>query len=111
MEETVYDFKPQIDLYDDDFGAVLNCAIRYCIGRQSYMPSLVVGYIKPLLPYLNRRTIYTMWNDIRSADSCGDPVIDEPMWMNFLQDLVEELDKRDGEYENTPSRNERAIGE
>ena len=23
---------------NEDFGAVLNCAVRYCIGRQTYMP-------------------------------------------------------------------------
>jgi len=25
-----------IDVKDDNFGAVLNCAVRYCLGRQTY---------------------------------------------------------------------------
>lgn len=89
---------PSIDLHDDDFGAVLNCAIRYCIGRRTYMPDLVTSYIKPLLPYLSRKTVKCMWDDVRSAGSYGDPC-DAVTWINFLQDLVEELDKRDGDME------------
>ena len=85
-----------IDLQDEDFGAVINCAIRYCIGRQTYLPQLVVDYVKPLLPHLSDRTVNVMWNDIRSANSYGDPNIDEPMWMGFLEELVAELDRRDG---------------
>ena len=34
-----------IDLHDDNFGAVLNCAIRYCLGRRTYMPSYVIEII------------------------------------------------------------------
>ena len=87
---------PNIDLHDDDFGAVLNCAIRYCIGRRTYMPDLVTSYIRPLLPYLNRKTVQVMWNDIRAAKNYGDRC-DEATWMNFLEDLVAELDRRDSE--------------
>ena len=50
--------KPQIDLSDDNFGAVLNCAVRYAIGRRTYMPGLVIDYITPLLPYLNNKTLW-----------------------------------------------------
>lgn len=88
--------RPEIDLQDDNFGAVLNCAVRYCIGRRTYMPDLVTSYIRPLLPYLNRKTINCMWNDIRIEKNYGDPC-DEAVWMNFLQDLVAELDRRDEE--------------
>jgi len=43
-----------IDIKDKDFGALLICAVRYCIGRQTYMPGLIIGYIndfKHLQPY------------------------------------------------------------
>lgn len=86
-----------IDLQDEDFGAVINCAIRYCIGRQTYMPQLVVDYVRPLLPHLSDRTVKVMWNDIRSAHSYGDVNIDEPMWMEFCKELCAELDRRDSD--------------
>ena len=62
---------PIINLKDDNFGAVLNCAIRYCLDRQSYMPSKIIDYVRPLLPYLSYRTVNCMWNDVRSADKFG----------------------------------------
>ena len=75
--------KLQIDIQDDDFGAVLNCAVRYCIGRMSYMPGLVIGFILPLLPYVSNRTLWCFDRDISSAYSLGDPNIDAPKWKEF----------------------------
>ena len=88
---------PQIDLNDNNFGAVLNCAVRYAIGRQTYMPGLVIGYITPLLPYLNNRTLWCFDQDVTEAKfttGYGDPNIDEPDWMQFLQAVREERRKR-----------------
>lgn len=31
-----------IDPHDDDFGVICNCAVRYAVGRRTYMPSLVM---------------------------------------------------------------------
>lgn len=86
-----------IDTKDKDFGIALNCAIRYCIGRQSYMPSLIIGYVRPLLPHLDYATVKIMWNDVRAAEYYGDESIDKPLWMGFLKDLAEELDRREKE--------------
>ena len=87
--------KPKIDLQDDDFGAVLNCAVRYCIGRQSYMPGLVIGFIRPMLPYISNRTLWCFDRDLDSADYFGDPFIDEPAWKKFHEQVKEEVSKRE----------------
>ena len=34
---TVSIYEP-VDIKDEDFGAILICAVRYCLGRQTYMP-------------------------------------------------------------------------
>ena len=89
--------KPKIDIEDDDFQTILNCAVRYSLGRQTYMPHLVVNYIKPLLPYLDNRTLYVFKRDIEEAiddDRTGDPNIDKPVWVNFFTLVSEELSKR-----------------
>ena len=83
-----------IDPTDDDFGVIINCAVRYAIGRQSYMPSLVIDFTKPLLPYLTDRTLGVIQRDIEEAPSYGDSVIDKPYWLNFLEDVKEEKEKR-----------------
>lgn len=85
--------KPNIDLSDDDFGAVINCAIRYCLGRRTYMPGLVCGYIKPLLPFLSENTICCMERDIREAPSYGDDC-DLQTWMNMLAEVQAVIDRR-----------------
>ena len=89
--------KPVIDPKDDNLGAVLNCAVRYCIGRQSYMPALVINYITPLLPYLSGKTLWCFDRDIAEAryeGGYGDPDIDGPVWMAFHAKVREERSKR-----------------
>lgn len=78
----------------EDFELVLVCAVRYCIGRQTYMPSLVQGQIRPLLPELGFGTLNIMRNDIKSAGYWGDENIDKPAWMKFLADIEAELESR-----------------
>ena len=57
--------KPTINLKNDNFGAVLNCAVRYSLGRHTYMPGLVMDFIGPLLPYVSDRTLWCMERDIK----------------------------------------------
>lgn len=79
---------------DEDFGTILICAVRYCLGRQTYMPSFVTEFIKPLLPQLDKDTLNVMTKDIRSAETYGDERIDKPMWMRFLDDIEHEISRR-----------------
>lgn len=87
-----------IDPSDDDFGAVLNCAIRYCLGRQTYMPGLIMDFIEPYIPYLSSRTLDVIVQDIDNAAvyprGIGDSNIDKPQWVEFRAAVVRELDKR-----------------
>lgn len=61
--------KPTIDLKNDNFGAVLNCAVRYSLGRHTYMPGLVMDFIGPLLPYVSDRTLWCMERDIETLQA------------------------------------------
>ena len=81
-------------LDNEDFGAVLNCAIRYCIGRQTYMPSLVIGFIRPYLPHLNDKTLRCFERDLNDATYFGDENIDKPMWLQFKTEVEYELTRR-----------------
>lgn len=78
---------------DQDFGTILICAVRYSLGRQTYMPGLVQGYIRPLLPYLDKRTLSVMQRDIEEAahrsGGLGDARIDWPGWISFLETVNE----------------------
>jgi hypothetical protein len=92
--------KESINTADDNFGTILNCAVRYAIGRQSYMPSLVVDFITPLIQRLSSKTLWCFDQDIteqRYSGGYGDPKIDEPLWMRFHEAVRAERTKRGDE--------------
>lgn len=82
-----------------DFGAILNCAVRYCIGRHTYMPHLVMDYITPLLPALDDRTLYVMEKDIDECKNYGAD-FDAVRWAAFLHAVRQEMRKRRENTEN-----------
>ena len=86
-----------IDIKDEDFGAVLICAVRYCLGRQTYMPGLITGYITPLLPHISDKTLRCMETDLSKPDlygGFGNEKIDEPIWIKFRNNVQEEIQRR-----------------
>lgn len=88
--------KGMVDPASDDFGAVCNCAVRYCLGRRSYMPSIICRYIIPLLPELTDRTLDCFERDIAErkrtgffGDSC-----DYETWDAFYKAVCKEIEGR-----------------
>ena len=83
--------------HPDDFGTLCICALRYCMGRQTYMPSTVRGIIRPLLPMLSDRDIVVMLNDCKfqaELDLFGDSKIDKPGWVAWEEELLREQTRR-----------------
>lgn len=82
---------------NDDFGTIAICAIRYCQGRQTYMPSLVQRILKPFLPRLSDKDLAVMLDDCehqRKFNLYGDPVIDKPDWLKWKEALEAEKKRR-----------------
>ena len=77
----------------DFFGAVLNCAVRYCLGRKSYMPGLVTDWImEHCHGLLTEKTIHVMKRDIdeaRERDGLG-MRCDVVTWLKFREWLEKE---------------------
>lgn len=89
----------KFELDEEDFGTLCICAIRYCQGRRTYMPSLVREIITPHLSDLTNKTIGVMVNDCdyqRRFDLYGDKNIDMVGWLEWEQLLQEEQKKRKG---------------
>lgn len=57
-----------IDRVNDNFSTICLCAMRYVLGRETYMPGLVQNYIKAHINEINRATIAIMIRDIDEAD-------------------------------------------
>ena len=82
---------------DEDYEIILVCAVRYACGRRTYMPSIVIRYIAPLLPQLSERTLTVLERDIADAGKFGgygDEYIDKPLWIEFLECVRAEIGKR-----------------
>ena len=82
---------------DKNFESILVCAVRYAIGRKSYMPSMVIDYITPLLPYLSYWMLGLMAAEIIDHNyegGLGDEKIDKPSWLEFLRKIRLEMGGR-----------------
>lgn len=85
-----------IDPSDDRFGEMLNSALRYALGRMSYIAQDTADYIRPLIPYLDNRTLFVMNRDIEEAVdmNCLGMKMDAEVWTALRADIVREMDKR-----------------
>ena len=86
------------ELDQADFGTLCICAIRYCHGRETYMPHLVQEIVKPMLPKLSDKDIGVMIQDCdfqRKFDLYGDVRVDKPGWLAWEQELLKEQRRRE----------------
>lgn len=49
---------------DNEFQAILISALRYALGRRSYLPPDTIAYIRHLLPVLHDNTLIIMESDL-----------------------------------------------
>ena len=80
----------------DDFGILAVCAIRYCQGRQTYMPSLVQGIVRSHISEVTDKDLQVMINDCDSQASWGNygSDFDKAGWLEWRRMLLEEQQKR-----------------
>lgn len=70
---------------DNHLDCVLISAVRYCIGRRTYMPGLVTDWIMGHCKgALSENTLKVMIRDIEEAASLGDEC-DVQTWMRFRE--------------------------
>ena len=71
---------------DPDTGAVALCALRYCLGRRTYMPSLIIDWVKrhwESFPLNDReRILKDLEREINSGFILGDSC-DVATWLDF----------------------------
>lgn len=102
------------------FSGTIISALRYSIGRRTYMPSLVTGFVSSIIPDLQTKDLCIIHRDIldqgrHSWVTSGDPETaderglyksaygddcDYVVWMQFLEKIESELDKREVTYEH-----------
>jgi len=84
---------------NEDLGTLCVCALRYCMGRETYMPSLVRDIVRPMLKDLPDNDIRVMLDDCESQarmELYGDPLIDKQGWLCWKEELEQEYARRKG---------------
>lgn len=89
----------KINISQKDFGTLAICAIRYCHGRQTYMPSWVRGICKEHLKEFSDKDIGVMIRDCEWMNDYdyGSPTIDKPGWLAWHEALKAERERRNAE--------------
>ena len=54
-------------LANEGFGCIVNSAVRYSLGRDTYMPDVAVQFILDHMNLLDLRTVTVMYRDIQKA--------------------------------------------
>jgi len=80
--------------FDDDFGCIINSALRYAIRRHTYMPGVVVDFIRKYMEILDTKTLTVIIEDIqREMNFMGGP--DDPqMWQSLCIECQLMLEKK-----------------
>ena len=92
---------------DGNFACVIICAVRYAIGRKTYITGSVVDFVYLLVKKLDTKTLTVIAKDIKSArdeNRLGDETIDAPLWIRLLDACTDELKNRSNEIPETPKK-------
>ena len=87
----------QINTDDTNFNVVINSAIRYAIGRKTYVPNAVIDFVTPLISDLPTLTLENIKNDIKLNYENSFLVysdINKSAWLNLLAKVKMEIGKR-----------------
>lgn len=88
------------EMSQEDFATLCICAIRYCHGRRTYMPSLVQGIVRKHFDVMSDRDMTVLLDDCgfqRTMNLYGDDC-DKVDWLKWEQDVKNEIKGReDGE--------------
>ncbi|MGN9098084.1 hypothetical protein [Flintibacter porci] len=100
----------KIERSDDFGGAVLNCAVRYALGRFSYMPGLVMDEIRPMLKDCSDKTLWCFDRDISEwlAGRTGEMYAYEKEWACFRDEVRRIIQERKKEM-RADKKNESGI--
>lgn len=85
-----------------DLDALCICAVRYCQGRETYMPGLIREIVIRYLDRLSDKAVNALLLDAKAQADCGmygNDRIDKPGWLEFKRKLEEEKRRRESSGE------------
>lgn len=88
-----------VQISSDDFSVLCVCALRYCQGRQTYMPSWIQRIVIDYIDAISNVDLNVMLEDEKMLEftGYGDDIIDRPNWERFYHKLKEIKKERGAE--------------
>ena len=81
-----------------DLELMLICAMRYAIGRETYMPSVAIDYLRYIAPQLSANTLFILQRDIEEEIERYKRIDHEMYmadeWLKLKQDISSEYEKK-----------------
>lgn len=81
-------------LVSEGFGCIVNSAVRYSLGRDTYMPDVAVQFILDHMNLLDIRTVTVMYRDIQKALE-GENLPHRETWVSLMYALETRLKRKD----------------
>lgn len=78
--------------FDDDFGCIVNSALRYAVSRQTYMPEVVARFVQKYMKVLDGRTLIVAIRDIEKNLE-NNEVKNSEMWSELINSLTARLNE------------------
>ncbi len=102
--ENKYEENKYIDISKQDESCIITCAIRYCLGRQTYMPSLITDCLSSRIPFMTDGCLIAAQRDIdeyfrleeKSEHKSFDDIL--TTWVDFRKKIIDEIEKRNLHY-------------
>ena len=79
---------------DEDFGEIVTSAVRYSIGRHSYMPELVCNFIIRNICALNNKTLAIIISDIDREYKLNPKLDYSETWLSLKMTIQKEISSR-----------------
>lgn len=81
-------------LVSEGFGCIVNSAVRYSLGRDTYMPDVAVQFILDHMNMLDLRTVTVMYRDIQKA-SDDKNLPHRETWVSLMYALETRLKRKE----------------
>lgn len=81
-------------LVSEGFGCIVNSAVRYSLGRDTYMPDVAVQFILDHMNLLDLRTVTVMYRDIQKALE-SESLPHRETWVSLMYALETRLKRKE----------------
>lgn len=81
-------------LASEGFGCIVNSAVRYSLGRDTYMPGIAVQFILDHMNLLDLRTVTVIYRDIQKALE-DENLPHRETWVSLMYALETRLKRKD----------------